>query len=210
MKRKMILTSFLVVLLLSISTITLAKTHLKLVIKGMERPNVEPKIVDGRVMVPLNEVAKSLNMDFKYDRNQGVVQLQPNIWDGDHSKSHEEEWIKLRNVIAKYFMAVEENDPEIGKYTTKEFKSIYGEGAVQFHDLTYQDVTMEGSDYRVRVSCVIYYQDSNTLHTSRMDVIVDGEQNKIKEINTVAGAGTHWIKAYDIFPGHHIVTYSEG
>ena len=130
-----------------------------------------------------------MNEDVVWDNKNRIVTIHPDVWKGGEMDFGRDaiEWPKVRNAILKYFMAVEENDPEFTRYVSADFTlpdDIDFKGQ-SFLDIKFMDGKKQEGVYTVRVNTILFQPD--TEHESRkiIDVAIDSSTLKIEKIELV-------------------------
>lgn len=88
MKRTVIAIIVLAIVLTAV-TAALAANPISLVVSGKEiKTDIPPRLINGRVMVPIRFVAEALGTEVKWDEKKNAVLIGNDIWDEqlDHSK----------------------------------------------------------------------------------------------------------------------------
>ena len=186
MKKISIITTISIFLLVILLGAT--EKPIRLIINGYESDS-SPRIIDGQVYVPVRKLAIRLNEDVVWDNKNRIVTIHPDVWKGGEMDFGRDaiEWPNVRNAILKYFMAVEENDPEFTRYVSADFTlpdDIDFKGQ-SFLDIKFMDGKKQEGVYTVRVNTILFQPD--TEHESRkiIDVAIDSSTLKIEKIELV-------------------------
>ncbi|MEK4277687.1 copper amine oxidase N-terminal domain-containing protein [Paenibacillus sp. FSL R7-0026] len=126
MKKKILISFFAVVISLSaIVGLTFAKGSIKIVVNNQTiTPDVAPRMIDNRVMIPISFVSKALGAKVSWDQQNQTVSIkdnnqpqQENIWKEDLDLSGSS-WSGVKNLIAVYIAGYDNRDDELIKSVT--------------------------------------------------------------------------------------------
>lgn len=87
-----------------------------------------PQIVDGYVMIPAASLKRTFREDVKWNSASRSIEINPDVWKEGGFGFKAEDWTKVRNVIYKYLIAVEEQDINLSDYISDGFQSNFNLG----------------------------------------------------------------------------------
>lgn len=222
MKVKKLLITGTVVVLASIlvgGSILAATGEIKLVVNGHEVPtDVAPKIENGRVLVPISTVSKSLGADVQWDAkaNSVMINSKQNIWSNGVSELNTS-WAKMRDQITTYISYYDSKELGYKDLVTSKFDSDFVDKTkiisskddkildYKFVDVGFNGVPDDPLQYIVRVE-VVQFTD---LQASSYDLVKrkldfhmhDESETGNYKIEGIWSKGEEKLTSYEVFPG---------
>lgn len=186
---------------------------IRFIINGFDESDSSPRIIDGKLYVPVRDLARRLNEDAVWDNKNKTVTIHPDVWNSDGMDFGRDaiEWPKVRNTMLKYFMAVEENDPELTRYVSDHFTlpdNIDFKGQ-SFMDIKFMDGKKIEGAYTVRVNTLLFQPAIERLSRLIIDVVINSSALKIEKIELVQSYPNYPLR-FNIFPDTQVTPMSEG
>ncbi|MCL6663413.1 copper amine oxidase N-terminal domain-containing protein [Paenibacillus amylolyticus] len=203
MKKKILISFFAVVIWLSaIVGLAFAKGSIKIVVNNQTiTPDVAPRMIDNRVMVPISFVSKALGAKVSWDQQNQTVSIKDNnqpqqedIWKEDLDLSGSS-WSGVKNLIAVYIAGYDNRDDELIKSVTVDGFDMIPIGGIYPAIIDYNiiDAQSTKSGIKVRVKVI-----SNEEKLSEEIWDFDITKGKIQKWGRVSSAD---IDSYTVFPG---------
>ncbi|MGF7047393.1 hypothetical protein J2T13_001898 [Paenibacillus sp. DS2015] len=203
MKKKLVISLFAVVFLLSaVVGLAFAKGTIKIVVNGQAvSPDVAPRMIDNRVMVPISYVSKALGANVSWDqKNQTVtikdrnVSSQEDIWEQELNIGSSS-WAGFRNLIAIHIAGFDNRNDELIKSVAVEGFDLIPIGGMYPAILDYEIIDAQSTKNALKVRVkVITYEDKLFGEIWDYEIV----QGKIKTWKRVKYFD---VNSYTVFPG---------
>ncbi|WP_440114468.1 copper amine oxidase N-terminal domain-containing protein [Paenibacillus sp. QZ-Y1] len=203
MKKKILISFFAFVISLSaVVGLAFAKGTIKIVVNNQTvAPDVAPRMIDNRVMVPISFVSKALGAKVSWDQKNQTVSIKDNnqpqqedIWKEDLDLSGSS-WSGVKNLIAVYIAGYDNRDDELIKSVTVDGFDMIPIGGIYPAIIDYNiiDAQSTKSGLKVRVKVI---SNEEKLKEEIWDF--DITKGKIQKWGRVNSAD---INSYTVFPG---------
>lgn len=170
---------------------------IRLVVNGQEiKPDVAPRLIDGRAMVPVRWVAEALGSEVRWDaQNRSVIVNQPpDVWSDtlDTQVINPMKWVEVRSLLSRFYLAWEWHDYEgFKQLVTDDFPQTFLPGIGGHYpnlmDWQIQDGRMVDEDHLQLRVYEIYEYYGRELYAYVDDVTVDLRQLKVSRVDSVGG-----------------------
>lgn len=195
---------------LAVAGAVIAAGNIKVIINGKTvAADVPPKIVDGRVLVPISTIAKELHREVRWDAKNHAVIVNPDVWKSEEDLGRAD-WVWARNKVLAFFIAFDEQDLEKAQsMLTEDFTSnrmsrneimpflgIDGR-IVDFH---FRDMACVNSAWKMRVQ-VVYKRDQDFMQMEDWDFTFSGPNLYAGKIAAIHISNERELTEYTVFPG---------
>ena len=211
MKKKIILSvSLSLLLVLGITGAVFASGNVKLIINGKSiATDVSPKVVNGRVLVPISTVSKELHSVVQWDAAKNSVIVNPDTWTSEQEIDRGV-WVWSRNKILEFFIAYDSRDMEgalalldenftSNRLNKSEIMPVSGFDS-NIIDFKFRDVAYVKSKLTVRVQ-VITKMDKDLLKVADWDFTFSGTHPSNGKITSIQVSNERDLNEYTVFPG---------
>ncbi|OUM93632.1 MAG: hypothetical protein A9Z00_11405 [Thermobacillus sp. ZCTH02-B1] len=207
MKKKLAASFLLGVLtVVAVAGAVIAAGNIKLIINGNTiAADVPPRIVNGRVLVPISTIAKELHQDVRWDAKNQAVIVNPDIWKSEMDISRPE-WVSARNKALAFFIAYDEQDLEkmqslLSEDFTSDREFVYNGGVTgRIVDFRFRDLAYVDSVWRMRVQ-VVFKGDRDVLKMEDWDFTFSGPNIYQGKIASIQISNERELTEYTVFPG---------
>lgn len=197
-------------MVMAVAGAVIAAGNIKLIINGKTiAADVPPRLVNGRVLVPLRTIAEELHGNVRWDAKHNAVVVNPDIWESEQDISRPD-WVWARNKILAFFIAFDEQDLEKAQSMLTEdftsnrmsrneimpFMGIDG----RIVDFRFLDLAYVHSAWKMRVQ-VVYKRDQDYLHMEDWDFTISGPNLYAGKIAAIHISDERELTEYTVFPG---------
>ncbi|MEK4529912.1 copper amine oxidase N-terminal domain-containing protein [Paenibacillus sp. FSL H8-0104] len=203
MKKRILIPFFVIVIsLTALVGLAFAKGTIKIVVDNQAlTPDVAPRMIDNRVMVPISFVSKALGANVSWNQKNQTVTItdnnqpqQDDVWKEELDLSGSS-WSGVKNLIAVYIAAYDSRNDELIKSVTVDGFDMIPIGGIYPAIIDYNIIdaqtTKNGIKVRVRV-----ISNEEKLSEEIWDFdIVKGKIQNWGRVSTVD------INSYAVFPG---------
>ncbi|MFE6074706.1 copper amine oxidase N-terminal domain-containing protein [Paenibacillus sp. NPDC057886] len=203
MKKKILISFFAFVISLSaVVGLALAKGTIKIVVNNQTvAPDVAPRMIDNRVMVPISFVSKALGANVNWDQKNQTVTIRDNnqpqqedIWKEELDLSGSS-WSGVKNLIAVYIAGYDSRDDELIKSVTVDGFDMIPIGGIYPAIIDYNIIDAQSTKNGIKVRVKVISNEEKLREEIWDFDIAKGKIQKWKMVNSAD------INSYAVFPG---------
>ncbi|WP_274648764.1 copper amine oxidase N-terminal domain-containing protein [Paenibacillus humicola] len=201
-----------------LGTTVFAKQTAKIVVNGAKIiTDVEPQIINDRVMVPLSFISTALGAKVNWDNNTKTASIQSqnvtqtDVWNQDLSKEDPRSYIRARNVVFTLIMKHDARDQSGRELVSDDYDSnvpgytpdviIPASGGATTIDLKVIDAKHENGEWVIRVVLDEWVTGASSLGTTETTVDFHLDENRFKIKGAWLVGQSKTLDKYTVFPG---------